>query len=89
MKPTLYLQKKRPLLALRTQQVIAHETGVPEVVDPFAGSYFVERLTLDLEKKFFAELETIEAMGGMVGAVEESYPASRDRPLELRVPASS
>ena len=62
------------LLALRTQQVIAHETGVPEVVDPFAGSYFVERLTLDLEKKFFAELEKIEAMGGMVSAVEESYP---------------
>ena len=62
------------LLALRTQQVIAHETGVPEVVDPFAGSYFIERLTLDLEKKFFAELEKIEAMGGMVSAVEESYP---------------
>ncbi len=62
------------LLALRTQQVIAHETGVPEVVDPFAGSYFVERLTLDLEKRFFEELEKIDAMGGMVSAVEESYP---------------
>ena len=62
------------LLALRTQQVIAYETGVPKVVDPFAGSYFVERLTLDLEKKFFEELEKIDAMGGMVSAVEESYP---------------
>ncbi len=62
------------LLALRTQQVIAYETGVPEAVDPFAGSYFVERLTLDLEKKFFEELEKIDAMGGMVSAVEESYP---------------
>ena len=62
------------LLALRTQQVIAYETGVPEVVDPFAGSYFVERLTLDLEKKFFEELEKIDAMGGMVSAVEQSYP---------------
>ncbi len=62
------------LLALRTQQVIAHETGVPELVDPFAGSYFVERLTLDLEKWFFEELEKIDAMGGMVSAVEESYP---------------
>ena len=62
------------LLALRTQQVIAYETAVPEVVDPFAGSYFVERLTLDLEKKFFEELEKIDAMGGMVSAVEESYP---------------
>ena len=62
------------LLALRTQQVIAHETGVPELVDPFAGSYFVEQLTLDLEKRFFEELEKIDAMGGMVSAVEESYP---------------
>ena len=62
------------LLALRTQQVIAYETSVPEVVDPFAGSYFVERLTLDLEKRFFEELEKIDAMGGMVSAVEESYP---------------
>ena len=62
------------LLALRTQQVIAYETAVPEVVDPFAGSYFVERLTLDLEQKFFEELERIDAMGGMVSAVEESYP---------------
>ena len=62
------------LLALRTQQVIAYETGVPEVVDPFAGSYFVERLTLDLEQKFFEELAKIDAMGGMVSAVEESYP---------------
>ncbi len=62
------------LLALRTQQVIAYETAVPEVVDPFAGSYFVERLTLDLEKKFFEELEKIDAMGGMVSAVEQSYP---------------
>ena len=62
------------LLALRTQQVIAYETGVPDVVDPFAGSYFVERLTLDLEKKFFEEMDKIDAMGGMVSAVEESYP---------------
>ena len=66
--------KEAALLALRTQQVIAHETGVPEVVDPFAGSYFVERLTLDLEQKFFEELDKIDAMGGMVSAVEESYP---------------
>ena len=43
-------------------------------MDPFAGSYFVERLTLDLEKKFFEEMDKIDAMGGMVSAVEQSYP---------------
>ena len=62
------------LLALRTQQVLACETGVIEAVDPFGGSYFLERLTLDLEKGFFEQLEKIEAMGGMVTAVENGYP---------------
>jgi methylmalonyl-CoA mutase N-terminal domain/subunit len=62
------------LLALRTQQVIAHETGVTETVDPFAGSYFVERLTLDLEKRCFEEFDKLDALGGMVAAVEQGYP---------------
>ena len=62
------------LLALRTQQVLAHETGVTEAVDPFGGSYFLERLTLDLEEGFDTELRKIEAMGGMVAAVENGYP---------------
>ena len=62
------------LLALRTQQVLAYETGVTEAADPFGGSYFIERLTLDLEKGFFAELDKIETMGGMVAAVENGYP---------------
>ena len=62
------------LLALRTQQVIAHETGVTDVVDPFGGSYFVEKLTLDMEKGCFEEFEKIDAMGGMVAAVEQGYP---------------
>ena len=62
------------LLALRTQQVLASETGVIEAVDPFGGSYFLERLTLDLETGFFEQLEKIEAMGGMVTAVENGYP---------------
>jgi methylmalonyl-CoA mutase, N-terminal domain len=62
------------VLALRTQQVIACETGVTETVDPFAGSYYLERLTLDLEKRCFEEFEKIEAMGGMVAAVEQGYP---------------
>jgi len=61
-------------LALRTQQIIAHESGVTNVVDPLGGSYFVERLTLDMEqgaKDYFA---TIDRMGGMVEAVEQGYP---------------
>jgi methylmalonyl-CoA mutase N-terminal domain/subunit len=62
------------LLALRTQQVIACETGVTETVDPFAGSYYLERLTLDLEQRCFQEFEKIDAMGGMVAAVEQGYP---------------
>jgi methylmalonyl-CoA mutase, N-terminal domain len=61
-------------LALRTQQIIAHESGVANVVDPLGGSYFVERLTLDMErgaKEYFA---TIDRLGGMVEAIEEGYP---------------
>ena len=62
------------LLALRTQQVLAYETGVTETADPFAGSYYLERLTLDLERRCFDEFERIDAMGGMVAAVEKGYP---------------
>ena len=61
-------------LALRTQQIIAHESGVTNLVDPLGGSYFLERLTLDMEqgaKDYFA---TIDRMGGMVEAVEQGYP---------------
>ena len=61
-------------LALRTQQIIAHETGVIDVVDPFGGSYFVERLTSDLEAEALEYFRTIDAMGGMVEAVERGYP---------------
>ncbi len=62
------------LLALRTQQVIASETGVTETVDPFGGSYYVERLTDELEARCVQELETIDSMGGIVTAVERGYP---------------
>ena len=61
-------------LALRTQQIIAHETGVTDVVDPLGGSYFVERLTQDLEDEAHAYFATIDGMGGMVEAVEQGYP---------------
>jgi methylmalonyl-CoA mutase N-terminal domain/subunit len=61
-------------LALRTQQIIAHETGVTNVADPLGGSYFVERLTKDLEDEALAYFDTIDRMGGMVEAIERGYP---------------
>jgi methylmalonyl-CoA mutase, N-terminal domain len=61
-------------LALRTQQVIAHESGVPNMVDPLAGSYFVEKLTLDTERACWEYIDRIDALGGMVAAVEKGFP---------------
>jgi methylmalonyl-CoA mutase N-terminal domain/subunit len=61
-------------LALRTQQVIAHESGVTNVVDPLGGSYFLERLTLDMERGTYDYFDTIDRMGGMVAAVEKGFP---------------
>ena len=61
-------------LALRTQQILAHETGVTDVVDPLGGSYCVEKLTDDLEAEALAYFERIDAMGGMVEAIERGYP---------------
>src|SRR5712672_4451235 len=61
-------------LALRTQQVIAHESGVTNTVDPLGGSYFVETLTNEVERGAWDYIEKIDAMGGMVRAIECSYP---------------
>jgi methylmalonyl-CoA mutase N-terminal domain/subunit len=61
-------------LALRTQQIIAHESGVTNIVDPLGGSYFVERLTLDMEEGAYKYFEAIDRMGGMVAAIEHGYP---------------
>jgi methylmalonyl-CoA mutase N-terminal domain/subunit len=61
------------LVALRTQQVIAHESGVANTVDPLAGSYFVESLTNELEGLAEGLIETIESMGGAVAAIEEGW----------------
>jgi len=61
-------------LALRTQQIIAHESGVTNTVDPLGGSWFLERLTLDMErgtKEYFA---TIDRLGGMIEAIEQGFP---------------
>jgi len=61
-------------IALRTQQVIAHETGVTNTVDPLGGSYFVETLTNEVEHAAWDYVRRIDAMGGMVAAIEKSYP---------------
>jgi methylmalonyl-CoA mutase, N-terminal domain len=61
-------------IALRTQQVIAHETGVTNTVDPLGGSYFVETLTNEVERGAWEYIDRIDAMGGMVQAIERGYP---------------
>jgi methylmalonyl-CoA mutase N-terminal domain/subunit len=61
-------------LALRTQQVLAHETGVANTVDPFGGSYFVETLTNEMEEAAWKYMRKIDEMGGMIPAIESGYP---------------
>ncbi len=61
-------------IALRTQQVIAHESGVVNTADPLAGSYFVEQLTNDIEAEALEYFRKIDAMGGMVPAIERGFP---------------
>ena len=60
-------------IALRTQQIVAHETGAADTVDPLAGSYYVERLTNDLEARARAIMDEVEAMGGAVAAIESGW----------------
>ena len=61
------------LLALRTQQIIAHETGVANTIDPVAGSYAIEQLTNEIERGAEAYIEKIDALGGMLRAIETGY----------------
>ncbi|HEY4683599.1 MAG TPA: methylmalonyl-CoA mutase family protein, partial [Candidatus Acidoferrales bacterium] len=61
-------------LALRTQQVIAYESGVSHTTDPLGGSYFVEKFTNDMEKGCFEYFDKIDALGGMVAAIERAFP---------------
>jgi methylmalonyl-CoA mutase N-terminal domain/subunit len=61
-------------LALRTQQILAHETGVANTVDPFGGSYFVEALTNEMEEGTWKYIRKIDGMGGMIPAIERGYP---------------
>jgi methylmalonyl-CoA mutase, N-terminal domain len=61
-------------VALRTQQILAHETGVTNTIDPLGGSYFVEALTDRMEEAAYAEFRKIDEIGGMVEAIKQSYP---------------
>jgi methylmalonyl-CoA mutase N-terminal domain/subunit len=61
-------------IALRTQQIIAYETGVADTIDPLAGSYYVESLTDEIERKAREYIEKIDDMGGAVTAIEQGYP---------------
>ncbi|HET7118498.1 MAG TPA: methylmalonyl-CoA mutase family protein [Hanamia sp.] len=60
-------------IALRTQQIVAYESGVADTVDPLAGSYFIEKLTGEVEEKAWELIEKIDAMGGSVKAIEEGF----------------
>ena len=60
-------------IALRTQQIIAYESGAPNTIDPVGGSYFIESLTDEIEKRALDYLEKIEALGGMLKAIERGF----------------
>jgi len=60
-------------IALRTQQIIAYESGVPDTVDPLAGSYYIESMTNRIEKEAWEYIEKIDDIGGMIKAIEEGY----------------
>ena len=74
-------------IALRTQQIIAHETGVANTIDPLGGSYFVEALTDEIEAKAYEYFAKIDELGGMVQAVKQNYPQREiaDASFELQL----
>jgi len=78
-------------IALRTQQIIAHETGVTNTIDPLGGSYFVEALTDRLEAQAYAYFAKIDQLGGMVAAVKDNYPQREiaDAAFELQAEIDS
>ncbi len=61
-------------VALRTQQIIAEETGAPLTIDPLGGSYFLERLTDQMEEQAMAYIKRIDEMGGIIRAIDTGYP---------------
>jgi methylmalonyl-CoA mutase, N-terminal domain len=60
-------------IALRTQQIVAYESGAPESVDPMAGSFFIEQLTNEVEEKAWQLIDKIDALGGSVSAIEQGF----------------
>ena len=71
---SLALPEEAARVALRTEQIIAYESGVAQTVDPLGGSYFLETLTLQMENGAFDYFSKMDAMGGMVKAIERGYP---------------
>jgi methylmalonyl-CoA mutase N-terminal domain/subunit len=78
-------------IALRTQQIIAHETGVANTIDPLGGSYFVEALTDELERQAYEYFARIDELGGMVDAVKQNFPQREiaDASFELQTEIDS
>jgi methylmalonyl-CoA mutase N-terminal domain/subunit len=75
MDETLCLPSEQAVtVALRTQQILAEESGVANTIDPLAGSYFVESLTNEMERQALAYIRKIDDMGGIVRAIEQGYP---------------
>jgi methylmalonyl-CoA mutase, N-terminal domain len=66
--------EKAATIALRTQQILAHESGVADTVDPLGGSYAVEALTSSIEERVWTYLQKVDGLGGMVRAIEAGYP---------------
>ena len=64
-------------IAVRTQQILAHELGITNTVDPLAGSYYIESLTTQIEKQIYKEFEKIEKGGGAIAAIETGYYTSQ------------
>ena len=65
--------EKSATLALRTQQIIAHESGITDIIDPLSGSYYIEELTNEIEEKSLLLIDKIDELGGAVSAIEMNY----------------
>ena len=72
-------------LSLRTQQILANESGLCNTIDPLAGSYYVESLTSEIEKRVTEYLQKIDDLGGMLNAIESGYVASEIQRSSLRL----
>jgi methylmalonyl-CoA mutase cobalamin-binding domain/chain len=71
-------------IALRTQQIIAHETGVINTIDPLGGSYYVESLTNEMEREVYKYFEKLDALGGMIAAIKDGFPQREIRQAALK-----